>query len=69
MTPERVRHVHVLALSRKGLTEEDYRDRLAAVGVSSSLHLSRQQWYRLLEGLNKLPDSPRWNQRRQAAHG
>lgn len=60
MTHDRVRMVHVLALSRKGLTEEQYRLRLAAVGVETSLKLSRDQFHALLDGLRALPDSPRW---------
>lgn len=60
MTADRVRMVHVLARSRKGLTEEQYRLRLAAVNVDTCLKLSRDQFHRLLVGLRSLPDSPRW---------
>jgi hypothetical protein len=63
MTRELVRMIHVLARSRKGLTEEEYRLRLAAVGVSTSLQLGRDQFYRLLDGLRALPDSPLWTAR------
>lgn len=60
MTRDRVRMVHVLARSRKGLSEEMYRLRLAAVGVDSSLQLSRLQFHQLMAGLRTLPDSPAW---------
>lgn len=60
MTADRVRMVHVLARSRKGLTDEEYRLRLGAVGVTTSLKLSREQYHRLLVGLRALTDSPRW---------
>ena len=60
MTRDRVRLVHVLARSRKGLSEELYRLRLAAVGVESSLQLPRVQFHQLLVGLRALPDSPVW---------
>lgn len=62
MTHDRVRMVHVLACSRKGLTEEEYRMRLGAVGVDSSLQLSRDTFHDLLRGLRSLPDSPTWVQ-------
>jgi hypothetical protein len=60
MTRDRVRLIHVLALARKGLTDEQYRLRLGAVGVDSSLKLSRDQFHALLRGLRALPDSPSW---------
>lgn len=60
MTGEKVRLVHVLARSRKGLDEETYRLRLAGVGVSTSLALSRDQFHALLAGLASLPDCPLW---------
>lgn len=58
MTKDHVRLVHVLARSRKGLTEEEYRMRLGAVGVTTSLALSRKQFHQLLAGLRALPDCP-----------
>lgn len=60
MTRDRVRMIHVLARSRKGLTEEQYRLRLAAVGVDTCLRLGRDQFHQLLVGLRGLPDSPLW---------
>lgn len=60
MTRDRVRMIHVLARARKGLTEEQYRLRLAAVGVDTSLKLGRDQFHQLLVGLRSLPDSPLW---------
>lgn len=65
MTADRVRHVHVLARSRKGLSDEDYRLRLGAVGVDSSLKLSRDQFLALVDGLNRLPDAPAWLARKR----
>lgn len=60
MTRDWVRLVHVLARARKGLTEEQYRLRLGAVGVTTSLALSRDQFHQLLVGLRALPDCQRW---------
>lgn len=60
MTPDRVRLIHVLARSRKGLTEEQYRLRLAALGADTSLRLGREQFHQLLAGLRLLPDAPQW---------
>lgn len=65
MTADRIRMVHVLARARKGLTEEQYRLRLAAVGVDTSLRLGREQFHQLVTGLSSLPDSPSW----VAGHG
>lgn len=62
MTRDRVRMIHVLARSRKGLTDEQYRLRLGAVGVDTSLKLSRDQFHNLLRGLRALPDSSTWSQ-------
>lgn len=58
MTRERIRAVHVLARSRKGLDEETYRMKLQAVSVKSSLELNRQQFHRLMRALRELPDAP-----------
>src|SRR5690349_20452343 len=60
MTRERITHVHALALARKGLDSKTYRLRLRAVGVESSLHLARDQFERLVQGLLALPDSEKW---------
>ncbi len=66
MTADKVRLVHVLARSRKGLDEETYRLRLRAVGVTSSLALSRDQFHALLAGLATLPDCPLWLARQRS---
>lgn len=66
MTQDRVRLVHVLARSRKGLSDELYRLRLAAIGVESSLQLSRMQFHQLVAGLRALPDSPHWIAKRRS---
>mgnify|MGYP000878483846 CR=1 FL=1 len=58
MTRERIRAVHVLARSRKGLDDETYRLQLQAVGVTTSLALNRQQFHRLMRALRALPDAP-----------
>jgi hypothetical protein len=67
MTADRVRFVHVLARSRKGLTEEEYRLRLGAVGVESCLQLDREAFHAFVAGLAKLPDCPAWRARHQRA--
>ena len=59
MSPERIRAVHVLARSVKGLDEETYRLRLAAVGVTSCKELSRAQFAAFMAGLRALPDARR----------
>jgi len=66
MTAEHVRFVHVLARSRKGLGEEDYRLRLQAVGVTSSKLLGRETFDEFVRGLASLPDSPAWLERQQS---
>lgn len=59
MDAHKVRLVHVVK-ARKGLDEETYRLRLAAVGVTSSKQLSRVAFRALLSGMSSLPDSPTW---------
>lgn len=56
MTPALVRTVHVIARAKKGLTEEEYRMRLGAVGARTSLEFSREQFHAFMAGLRKLPD-------------
>lgn len=65
MTRERIVHVHALAYGRKGLDEDTYRLRLRAVGVASSLELSRAQFERLVQGLLALPDAPAWREKQR----
>lgn len=67
MTPDRIKYVHALAQGRKGLSDETYRLRLAAVGVESSLQLNRVQYLSLIQGLAKLPDKPGYRGRRADA--
>jgi len=67
MTAERIKYVHALAQGRKGLSDETYRLRLAAVGVESSLQLNRVQYLSLIQGLAKLPDKPGYRGRRADA--
>jgi hypothetical protein len=55
MTAERVRLCHSLARA-KGLDEEFYRLRLAAVGVASCKELKREAFVRFIEGLRALPE-------------
>jgi hypothetical protein len=56
MSYDRIRAVHVLALSIKGLDEETYRLRLSAVGVDTCKDLSRAQFAEFMRGLRALPD-------------
>lgn len=60
MTPDRVKHVHAVARSRKGLTDAEYREELKSVGVTSSVLLNRDQFTELLANLSKLKDDPAW---------
>jgi len=57
MDAAKVRLVHVLK-ARKGLDEETYRLRLAAVGAESSKQLDRERFRTFLQGLAALPDAP-----------
>jgi hypothetical protein len=56
MTYDRIRAVHILACAVKGLNEETYRMRLAAVGVTTCKDLTRAQFYEFMAGLRALPD-------------
>lgn len=58
MDRSKTRAVHVLARSRKGLSDADYRAQLARVGVTSSLQLTREQFAQLMANLGDLPDAP-----------
>ena len=60
MTRDMVKFVHVLGRSRKGLTEENYRLHLSAIGAESSLQLNRDQFHQLIARFRALPDSPKW---------
>lgn len=69
MTADKVRLVHVLK-ARKGLDDDTYRLRLAAVGVDSCKQLSREAFRTFLQGLASLPDRPGWADRsRSRARG
>jgi len=58
MDKNKISYVHVLALKQKGLTEEEYKLRLNAVGVESCKELKRDNYYKFVDGLRKLPDAP-----------
>lgn len=64
MTTDRVRMIHLLARSQKGLTEEEYRLQLGAMGVDSSKQLSRSQFHFFVQRLRSLPDAPCWLEKR-----
>lgn len=64
MTAGRIRALRTIVHTRKGLSEEIYRDLLAAMGVASTKHLTRQQYLDLRARLMSLPDSPTWRHRR-----
>jgi hypothetical protein len=59
MDAHKVRLVHTLK-ARKGLDDETYRLRLAAVGVDSCKQLGRSSFRTFLSGLASLPDAPGW---------
>ena len=59
MTKDKKRLVHIIK-ARKGLSEEDYRLRLSAVGVASCTQLTRDQFHAFLKGMAALPDRPGW---------
>lgn len=58
MTASMVTAVRRFAHGAKGLDEDTYRLHLKAVGVSSTLHLNRDQYHALLARLRKLPSAP-----------
>lgn len=60
MSGERCRRLVIFAKARKGLAEQDYRDQLAVVGVTSSKDLTRDQFQQLVNRLARLPDVPSW---------
>lgn len=66
MSPDLVRRVHATK-AQKGLDEETYRLRLAAVGVESCKQLSRQQFGVFMAGLAALPDKPGFVRRTRRA--
>ena len=68
LTKDRIRLLRVLAHSRKGLSKEDYRLRLGAVGVESTLDLDRERYVRFIVELRKLPDAPNWRRRALGRH-
>lgn len=59
MNKQRIQYVHVLAMAQKGLTHEEYKDNLRAVGVESSKHMKRQHYYDFLARMKRLPDAPK----------
>lgn len=63
MDAEKIKLVHVVK-ARKGLDDDAYRLRLAAVGVDSCKQLGRGAFRAFMRGLAALPDSPTWKQGR-----
>lgn len=66
MTTGRVKAIRRYAHGRKGLTEDDYRLRLNAVGAKSTLELTEHQFNTVMAGLRTLRDVPRPRQGRAA---
>lgn len=62
MDKQRIKYVHVLA-RQKGLDDETYRLRLQSVGVKTCKALKRDNYFKFVAGMKKLPDAPR------AGHG
>jgi hypothetical protein len=56
MTQKIIKRVHVVALRKKGLTREDYKLRLNAVGVESCKEMTQQQYSEFMRQLARLPD-------------
>lgn len=59
MTPTRVKAVRRFAHGRKGLDDATYRMHLCAVGVNSTLELTRDSHHKLMQRLGRLPDKRR----------
>lgn len=64
MTRDRVIALRRYAHGRKGLDQETYRMHVRAVGVESTLDLTRDQYAALLRRLRPLPDRARRPARR-----
>jgi len=58
MTKKLVQKVHVVALRQKGLSREDYKLRLRAVGVESCKDFTHKQFSEFMRQLDRLPDAP-----------
>lgn len=67
MTAGRIQYVHTIAYVRKGLTPEEYKDRLLAItGRTTSKALKRAEFARFMADIKKLPDVPAVKRRRAA---
>lgn len=55
MTKGRIQAIRRYAHGRKGLSEDDYRLRLGAVGAKSTLELTEDQFNTVMAGLRRLP--------------
>lgn len=67
LTNALIRHCKVVGLVRKGLTPEEYKLNLQAIGLTSTLQLTRASFDAFLKRLASLPDSPKWQPRNARA--
>lgn len=58
ITPAHIRRVRGIAHKRKGLTKQQFRDRMAATGHKSIYDFTPWDYKQFVDGLNKLPDVP-----------
>lgn len=56
MTPRLVRLVHVVARVQKGLTDEEYRLNLQALGLESCKQMKKQHYKDFMRRMDRLPD-------------
>jgi len=59
MTKLLIQRVHAVARGQKGLSEENYRLRLQAVGAETCKDFTRMQYTVFMRALAKLPDAPK----------
>ncbi len=57
LTPKMIQRIHVVAMKQKGLSREEYKLRLGAVGVGSCKELNETQYTKFMKALASLPDA------------
>lgn len=59
MNPARIAKVHAIALTKKGLSYDEYKDVLAGMGLKSCKAMKQKQYNEFLRRMKKLPDARR----------
>lgn len=63
MDAKRIKRVHAIAYGRKGLSESEYRDVLAGLGIKSCKEMKQRHYREFMRRMNKLPDAAAWLQK------